>query len=215
MSEDLEDWDAWNKYPQHRWVFNKLELALKLGYTAGPTPMPVSKTGDYIVRPIYNLSGMGAGAFLMNLEAGEIYNFPPSYFWCERFTGEHLSVNYQWKASRLLPTHTSLGEADFNNLSRFKRWTRVEHRDLELPNWMSSLRFVDKINIEFIGGKIIEIHLRHGVDFPDDANEIIPIWRSTSKTDYDKLLNDGYTFKESFTDAEKNISDPRIGFMWK
>lgn len=215
MYEDLEDWDAWNKYPQHRWLFNKLELSLKLGYSAGPTPMPVTVTGEYIVRPIYNLSGMGIGASIMTLEAGKIYDFPPSYFWCERFYGDHLSVNYKWQGSRLIPVHTSLGETDFNNLSRFKRWTKVEHRDLELPNWISSLRFVDNINIEFIGGKIIEIHLRAGVDFPDGATEIIPVWSTTNKHEVDQLILEGYIFEESYMDAEKNILDPRLGFLWK
>lgn len=215
MTEELEDWDAWNRYPQHRWIFNKLELSLRLGYCAGPTPMPVPTTGDYIVRPIYNLSGMGAGAVLINLEAGRVYDFPPSYFWCERFEGDHLSVNYEWQGSRLIPTHTSLGETDFNNLSRFKRWTKIEHRNLELPNWISSLRFVNNINIEFIGDKIIEIHLRHGVDFPDGATEIIPVWSTTPQSEVDKLLNKGYNYEESYTDAEKNVSDPRLGFLWK
>lgn len=215
MTEELEDWDAWNKYPQHRWIFNKLELALRLGYTAGPTPMPVPKTGEYIVRPIYNLSGMSAGASIMTLEEGKVYNFPPSYFWCERFIGDHLSVNYEWQASRLIPTHTSIGETDFENLSRFKKWTKIEHRDLKLPNWISSLRFVQNINIEFIGSKIIEIHLRSGVDFPEGATEIIPVWSTTPQSEVDKLLQNGYNYEESYMDAEKNITDPRLGFLWK
>ena len=36
MSSLDEDYQAWDAYPQHRWVFNKLEVALKLGYKAGP-----------------------------------------------------------------------------------------------------------------------------------------------------------------------------------
>lgn len=215
MTEELEDWDAWNKYPQHRWLFNKLELSLKLGYNAGPTPMPVTVTGEYIVRPIYNLSGMGIGASIMTLEAGEVYNFPPSYFWCERFIGDHLSVNYEWQGNTLVPTHTSKGETDFENLSRFKRWTKIEHQDLELPHWINNLTSVDNINIEFIGGKIIEIHLRAGVDFPDGATEIIPVWSTTNKDEVDQMILDGYTFEESYMDAEKNVLDPRLGFLWK
>jgi len=215
MTEELEDWDAWKRYPQHRLLFNKLELSLRLGYNAGPTPMPVSKSGEYIVRPIYNLSGMGAGAKIMTLEAGKVYDFPPSYFWCERFVGDHLSVNYEWQGSRLIPTHTSIGETDFENLSRFRRWTKIEHQNLELPNWISSLRFVQNINIEFIGGKIIEIHLRHGVDFPEGATEIIPVWKTTTQKEIDQLVDKGYLYEEDYMDAEKNVSDPRLGFLYK
>jgi hypothetical protein len=27
-----EDYEAWEAYPQYRWVFNKLELSMRLGY---------------------------------------------------------------------------------------------------------------------------------------------------------------------------------------
>lgn len=215
MIEELEDWEAWDRFPQHRWIFNKLELSLKLGYLAGPTPLPVSKTGEYIVRPIYNLSGLAAGAKFMQLEKDKIYDLPPSYFWCERFFGEHVSVNYVWNDNKLIPVHFSIGETDYNNLSRFKRWVQVDHRDLELPDWIDSLRSVNNINIEFVGGKIIEIHLRHGVDFPDGAREIIPVWSTTPKEDVDSLMQSGYKFLESYTNAENNIEDPRLGHLWK
>lgn len=32
-----DDCEAWDKFPQHRSIFNKLDLALKLGYNAGPS----------------------------------------------------------------------------------------------------------------------------------------------------------------------------------
>ena len=49
-----EDEEAWVAFPHHRWVFNKLEVALKLGYAAGPACVPVQHDGMDIVRPIYN-----------------------------------------------------------------------------------------------------------------------------------------------------------------
>ena len=61
-----EDYQAWEEYPQHSWVFNKLEVALKLGYKAGPACVPLPKTSNTlfkaIIRPIYNLYGMGISA---------------------------------------------------------------------------------------------------------------------------------------------------------
>lgn len=215
MTEELEDWEAWSRYPEHRWVFNKLELSLRLGYCAGPTPLPVPKTGEYIVRPIYNLSGLAAGASIMTLEEEKVYDFSPSYFWCERFTGDHVSVNYEWQDGVITPTHTSVGETNFENLSRFDRWYEVEHQNFKLPDWIDDFKSVKNINIEFIGGNIIEIHLRHGVDFPDGASEIIPVWSTTSTEEVDHLMSNGYNFEESYMDAEKNITDPRLGFLWK
>ncbi len=211
----LEDWEAWDVYPEHRWVFNKLELALRLGHAAGPVPTPVPVTGEYVVRPIYNLSGMAAGAEIMTLQAGRVYDLPPGYFWCERFMGEHVSINYQWCEDRFKEIHTSVGETDYSNLSRFRRWDRVESKNMILPDWIQQLQPVKHINIEFVGGHIIEIHLRPGTDFPDDATEIVPVYSTTEQHDIDQLLLQGYQFREDYIDAEKNIADPRLGWLYR
>lgn len=215
MTEALEDWEAWDRYPQHRWIFDKLTLATCLGHSAGPTPLPVPVTGEYVVRPIYNLSGMAIGAKIMTLEAGVVYDFPPSYFWCERFIGDHLSVNYEWQGKEIIETHTSLGETDYTNLSRFKRWTHIENRNIPLPDWIEDFSDVGSMNIEFVDNHIVEIHLRPGVDFPDGAIEIVPVWSTTSQEEVDMLLSQGYLYKENYMDAEKNIPDPRLGFLYK
>ena len=51
-----EDFQAWDAYPQHRWVFNKLEVALKLGYRAGPACVPLPKTKNtlFLVKLVTN-----------------------------------------------------------------------------------------------------------------------------------------------------------------
>ena len=69
MIDVIDDYHAWEAYPQYRWVFNKLELSLRLGYHAGPAGIPVKHTGWYIVRPIYNPYGMGIGAHKKWLDA--------------------------------------------------------------------------------------------------------------------------------------------------
>ena len=32
------------------------------------------------------------------------------------------------------------------------------------------------MNCEYIGGKLIEVHLRHNPDFVDGISEFIPVW---------------------------------------
>ncbi len=215
MIEEPEDWEIWEQYPQHRWVFNKLELSLKLGYTAGPTPAPVPTTGEYIVRPIYNLSGLAAGAKFMKLQKDKVYDLLPSYFWCERFFGEHLSVDYEWTDSGITPVHSSIGVTNYDNLSRFDRWYEVEHKNIPLPEWINNFKDVGKLNIEFVDKKIIEIHLRHGDYFPEGATEVIPVWSTTPKNEVERLLQAGYNFEDCYTNAENNIEDPRMGHLWK
>ena len=58
----MTDEDQYKKYPRHRNFFNKLWLAEQLGYVCGPAGVDVPKPGVYVVRPIMNLDGMGAGA---------------------------------------------------------------------------------------------------------------------------------------------------------
>jgi hypothetical protein len=213
--KDLEEWDIWDLYPQHRWTFNKLELALKLGYLAGPCPKPVPVTKEYVVRPIYNFSGMGIGSQIKVLEKDIVYDSQPSYFWCERFIGDHISVNYEWGGNSFKELHTSLADTDFSNLSRFKKWTLVPNREITLPTWINTLYDVKYLNIEFINNNPIEIHLRWGIDFPDNSVEIIPVWSTTDKRIVQDLLSNGYRYKADYMDAEKNLSDPRLGFLYK
>ena len=38
-----EDYQAWVEYPEHRWVFNKLETSMRFGYDTGPACVPITK----------------------------------------------------------------------------------------------------------------------------------------------------------------------------
>ncbi len=58
----MDDDDAYKKYQKHHKWFNKLYLAESLGYNCGPCGLAPDVSGWYMVRPIYNLYGMGAFA---------------------------------------------------------------------------------------------------------------------------------------------------------
>ena len=54
----LNDLDAWLQYPDHNWVYNRLELAKFQGLKCAPMPItPLSY--PVIIKPIINLYGMG------------------------------------------------------------------------------------------------------------------------------------------------------------
>ena len=56
---DLDEHELWLKYPQyHKW-WNKLYLAQAMGYSCGPGAVPIPETREYVIRPVYNLAGMG------------------------------------------------------------------------------------------------------------------------------------------------------------
>jgi len=181
------DSEAWlNTQVVDLWVFDKLLLSKRLGYICGPTGVDVPMAGKYIVRPCMNLLGMGIGAEFMNL-VDSTDHLPVGYFWCEVFTGPHLSVDY-YKGKQILLVE---GKRDLHSpLWKFSEWVRHDNIEIKFPNALSFLfEKHDYINAEYIGGKLIELHFRTNLDFEYDNNIAIPVWE-----DEDISVPDGYTF---------------------
>ena len=211
----IHDYEAWERYPQHHNWFNKLWLSERLGYNCGPCGTTPKEEGDYIVRPIYNLSGMGVGASIKHLTPGDFSQVPPGYFWCEVLTGHNFSatfefvhdVNPYWKLISCFR-----GARVSPSLYRFCAWERTDYAP-PVPRLFNELSDVKRINIEFKGDSPIEVHLR---DSPDpDYDKIIPVWEGDEEKGLDIYLEMGYTYVESFDDADGFLDTPRLGFMVK
>lgn len=169
----MNDCDAWFKFPQHRKWFNKLYVAEKFGYYCGPCGVEPKKSGKYIVRPIYNLSGMGLGAKVENIEAGDLSKTPAGYFWCEYIEGKQYSVTYKYENNVWVSKSCFVGENTDQNLTKFTVWRRTNFYP-DFPSEVNGLEDVGTVNIEFKDKYPIEIHLR---DTPDpDYDIFIPIW---------------------------------------
>jgi hypothetical protein len=234
MTKIDEDYEAWEMFPRHRWIFNKLELSLKLGYICGPACVPVPKTGEYIIRPIYNLYGMGVGARKMFLrypeddDAMTNHKFiPPGYFWCEWFKGNHYSIDYKWTDegrggihSHWNPTCTTIGQVS-SNIQQFSHWEKIENKYYELPNWLDSFYDTEVLNIEYKDDKILEVHLRTGNDVLHEdpiGTEVIPNWLSDDREYIQDLLDDEWEYYKNYDaskayDASGYIEDPKIGYL--
>ena len=217
----MDDYRVWQDNPAFRSLYNKLDLSLRLGYIAGPAGCPVPITGEYVIRPIINLSGMGATAYIQEIKADVDHDVPPGYFWCERFTGEQISVNYSWRKADLYAVSATQGWNSQAELYRFSSWKLLdiipEFAQVDsLPNWIDSTMAAHHINIEFVGGRIIEIHGKHGKDFPDGAVEIVPVWADTEQ-DQHMMYNDmkGWGFHASYEDADGTLDNPRLGFYYR
>lgn len=226
----LFDYDVWDMYPHHHNWFNKLWVAERYGYRCGPSGLPPSVDGTYVVRPIYNLTGMGVGAEVKKIKAGDFHAVPAGYFWCEYLDGNQYTVNYKWKHDYYTggswePVNSWKGINYPVNLSKFVEWRRSDVMP-DLKNYdLDELYDVGEINVEFKGDKIIEVHLRPGAD--PDYDNLIPVWESDtdpvcSPTMY--KLNDkcrhyidhcGYEFVPAFEDGDGQLDDPRIGFLVK
>ena len=171
--EASTDYGAWQKSPdEDLWVFDKLILSRKCGYLCGPRGFRVPKPGNYIVRPISNIEGMGIGAEITYLEF-ETMSIPNGFFWSEIFSGDHISVDYVDGE----PSLSVIGYTDPQKpLQRFIYWKKIEN-SIPLPSILHPAATRHRvINCEFIGGKLIEAHLRPNPDFSYGNTAMIPVW---------------------------------------
>lgn len=219
MSSVKYDSDAWQKYPQHRWVFNKLTLSLKLGYNAGPAGLMVPNEGDYIIRPVYNLSGMGVNARREYLNRGDVNSTKPGEFWCEFFHGPNVTIDYEWdyvNGERVLrPVFAAQGFRTSPKLYRFNAWKKIDPPIWKLPEWINEFQDVPRINLEFVHDQLIEIHLRPGIDFPDGATQIIPIWDDMTDAECKPFERMGFKIQLDQDDADGHLEVSRIGFLYR
>lgn len=165
--------------PDWLWIFDKLIIARRQGLRAAPAGIPVPESAEYIVRPITNIRMMGRGARRTWIQAGDDEPVPDGYFWSEVLQGPHVSVDYHWGEQAL----TVEGfRDDPARLDRFSRWCKID-QDVPLPELLYGLEeHSEWINVEYIGDKIIEVHLRLNDDFANhDADEIWPVWSETPR----------------------------------
>jgi hypothetical protein len=99
---------------------------------------------------------------------------PDGYFWSELFTGDHISVDYHYGTQ----STTVQGFRDSDRLDRFSKWTRIDVK-MPFPKILGDIYLKYKwINVEYVGGKIIEVHTRYNDDFCNHSGStIIPVWK--------------------------------------
>lgn len=177
----LDGNDEWNHiHPSDLWVYNKLFLSRVLGYTCGPSGTTVPKPDFYIVRPSFNLLGMGRFA-----RKEYIYKYTdhyhPSEFWCEIFDGEHLSVDFQHQEAKLVVLGTRSWE---NPLYKWDRWEKIE-QEVQFPEILTTLKGdYEWINCEFIRNRLIEVHFRQNPDFRYGNTVAIPVWDENKRENH-------------------------------
>ncbi len=169
-----DDERAYELYPQHRWLYNKLSICESQGLPCAPHGVPPSNYPVFS-KPVYNMHGMGVGGQMIESEQAMRTAMTAGYMWMPLLSGEHVSTDAVvvdgepcwWR-------HTlgkSLGEGMFDY------WTILADRKPALEdycgNWLRNhlKGYSGAVNIETIGNKIIEIHLRFADQWPDMYGE--------------------------------------------
>jgi hypothetical protein len=165
-----EDPDAWQWNPDYRWVYDKLAVALSQNLDAGPhgtTPprFPVFS------KPIINLKGMGAGSRALRSAAEYETHYAPGHMWVTLLEGRHVSSDIVvvdgeprwWRHVTGKPA----GEGTFDY------WMVHAEPDEDIEaycgGWVRRhlAGYTGMLNLETIGGVIIEAHLRFADQWPD------------------------------------------------
>jgi hypothetical protein len=172
----INDNDEWLICPlDYLWIYDKLILARKLGYLAAPAGLPVPRPNWYIVRHITNWRGMSLGAKKIWLTPEDTDLVPDGYFWSECFEGRHTSVDFHYGIQHLAVEGF---RDDPDRLDRFCRWSRIDEQ-YKFPQVLGELwRLTPWVNVEYVDGKIIEVHLRWNSNFGNhDSDVIYPVWK--------------------------------------
>lgn len=159
----LNEWQLYHMVPQpDRWIFNKLIIAERMGYTCGPVNTVPPSRGEYIVRPIMNVTGMGNGGFYIvdtvpqvsrAITKDDAPNNNPGYFWSEVFTGNQNWTSYIDDVA----TYSTIGTRNGNSLTFQDDPTLSDI--IQLPDMFKGIS--KYMMLEHIGGNVIEIGPRH------------------------------------------------------
>lgn len=166
-TDDPEAW-AWN--PRHRWVFDKLQVALSQGLDAAPHGLAPTRFPVFS-KPIFNFGGMGAGSRVLESRADYDRHLTPGHLWMPLLTGAHVSTDLAVVDGRAAWIRHATGQP--TRLGMFDYWTVHASPDpaLErtLARWIEAhlAGYTGMLNVETMGGVIIEVHLRFADQWPD------------------------------------------------
>jgi len=159
----IDDIDCWAWFPEFRYIYDKLHVARSQGVACG-TRMDVPVEFPVFAKPRVNLHGMGLGSRVIHNRKEFVTHMSDGMMWMALFTGPHISTdcavvngNVQWiRHAEGFPwvgamfKHWIINAADNTELTRFlTRWVARE-----LPH------YTGMVNIETIGGRIIEAQIR-------------------------------------------------------
>ena len=171
MNIPTEDSDAWLWYPEHRWVYDKIAVARSQGLEAAPHGVPPPRFPVFS-KPITNLKGMGIGSRVLAL-AGRVR--------AEPHARPHVDDAARRAAMSARDVAVVEGEPRWwrhvtgapGGEGTFDYWTVHAAREPGIEDYCGAWirRHLDGytgiLNIETIGGRMIEVHLRMSDQWPD------------------------------------------------
>src|SRR5262245_23011220 len=161
---------AYQRYPHHRWVYNKLLICETQGLDNAPHDIMPPQLPVFS-KPIYNMRGMGSGGKI--IESPEQYRaaLQPGHMWMPLLYGEHVSTDAAVIDGEPVWWRHTIGKTLKHGM--FDHWVILAESRPKIEGycgeWLGHrLRgYTGCVNFETIGAKIIEAHLRFADQWPD------------------------------------------------
>lgn len=165
-----DDSDSWLLYPRHRWIYNKLLICETQGLAHAPHGIAPEQYPVFS-KPVYNLRGMGTGGQIFNTPADYEAGQQPGHFWMPLFDGEHVSTDYALVAGEPVWWRHVVGHSLPGGAFDYWRVLAEPRPALEAycAEWLrrNLSGYTGMVNLETLGGRIIEGHLRFADQWPD------------------------------------------------
>ncbi|HVZ08145.1 hypothetical protein [Rhodopila sp.] len=197
----LADTDAWTLCADHRWIYDKLAVALSQGLQAAPHGvMPPGY--PVFSKPMMNLRSMGTGSRAIASQAEYEAAMAPGHFWCTLLTGAHVSSDAALVDGKARWWRHATGITRPGGT--FDYWHVHSEAFPEIEDWCGAWAertlggYTGMINFETIGGRIIEAHLRFADQWPDLygpgwVEALVALYASRRWTYDDTARTDGYS----------------------
>jgi hypothetical protein len=165
-----KDWEAWPLYPRHRWIYDKLAVALSQGLDAAPHGV-IPPRFPVFSKPIMNLRSMGAGSLPIPDAATYRASLNPGHFWSTLLTGAHVSTDAAIVDGHAVWWRHATGATAPGGT--FDYWHIHAEAMPAVEDWCGTWArthlagYTGMVNFETIGSRIIEAHLRFADQWPD------------------------------------------------
>jgi hypothetical protein len=165
-----KDWEAWTLYPAHRWIYDKLAVALSQGLDAAPHGV-IPPSFPVFSKPTMNLRSMGAGSLpIPDIETYRA-SLNPGHFWSTLLTGAHVSTDAALVDGNAVWWRHATGATAPGGT--FDHWHIHAEPMPDIEDWCGAWArqnlagYTGMVNFETIGSRIIEAHLRFADQWPD------------------------------------------------
>jgi hypothetical protein len=197
-----EDSDAWAWNPAHRWIYDKLAVARSQNLEAGPHGTPPPRFPVFS-KPIVNLRGMGVGSRALNSQADYDTHCTPGHLWMTMLAGRHVSSDIAVVEGEPRWWRHVTGKPAGGGT--FDHW--IVHAE-PMPaleaycgEWVRKnlAGYTGMLNLETIGEKIIDAHLRFSDQWPDLygpgwVDAVVSLYERRAWKFEDDDRSEGYSF---------------------